>query len=63
MTEQDTFNRLKRIPFSNMDDIILKGFYIAEPGSWPRVATQLYKRHGWTEEEFIKEYLRKQNEV
>ena len=60
-TELDTFNRLRRPTWDQMGDIIFSAHcrYITNQSQWPVIATRLYERNHWTEEEFIQEYMRR----
>jgi hypothetical protein len=55
MTEADTFNALKHIPFNQMYDL-----WKDAPAPWS--ADIFYTQYGWTQKEFWNEYHKRKNE-
>lgn len=53
MTEDDTFNKLKRMPFREMEDLYTT-WWLALPGSWSEeMANEFLKPTGWTYQELV----------
>jgi hypothetical protein len=55
MTEAETFNALKRIPFKQMYDLW-------QDAGRPRASAEFYEQHGWTYAEFWDEYYKRQHD-
>jgi len=51
-TEEDTFNKLKRIPFEEMEDIYVRDNY-AHLHKNIEYTNKLFKKYGWTRDEFM----------
>ena len=54
MTEEDTFNRLRRIPFLKMFDIWAASPMTASTEGF----RELFKEHGWVWEDYIEVHYR-----
>jgi hypothetical protein len=55
MTEADTYNALKRIPFKQMYDLWQDAW-------WLEHAVEFYTQYGWTHAEFWAEYNKRLND-
>lgn len=58
MTEEDTFNILRRPPLDEMDRLYVEKYLEVKEHSWNiSVADEFLKQHGWTYEEFVSKSL------
>lgn len=62
MNEDDTFKKLKQIPFEQLQNLHVQNILNklrARVGNAPSDNELIYEQHGWTRQEFIDEWQRR----
>ena len=61
MTEDDTFRKLKQVPFESLRLKIVDLAYMGpkSPSEWRICVSEILSDSGWTEEEYNKEFLKR----
>jgi hypothetical protein len=62
MTEDDTFKKLRQLPFEQMENLHVQNvlnMLRRRAGNAPSDNTLIYEDHGWTRQEFLNEWQRR----